>query len=439
MDWASRWRLSATITGAAYLFRVEIEEWLYPDLLSVPARSAPQMSGDQIVASAQQRFPGSEAASYVPALVPGETAHVILGGDHSHDAATAGLEVFVNPYDAHVLGSQDPEQRLMKRIRNLHGRLMVGRTGQAFMELVAGWMVLLLLSGLYLWFPRGHWSVWGVFLPRIRSGKRILLRDLHAVPAVYLTAVLTFQLISGMPWTYFEGKLIRQVADNSPGGVPITDAKRFRSQAPEQPVAAPAGSAQDWLGDLSATNSTHVHSALSTGRLPLDQVVAIATKQGVARPFQITLPRGDAGVFTVRSLSDDPRDTIYLHLDQYSGAVAGRIPFAQLTPMAQSIALGIALHEGRLYGRANQLLGLAGALGAFYLATAATVLWWSRRPKGHLGAQPGTEKFVMPRGAVVLIVVLGILFPLMGASLVLIYCLDRFIAPRTFVKATEQS
>jgi uncharacterized iron-regulated membrane protein len=175
----------------------------------------------------------------------------------------------------------------MERIKRLHGRLLAGTPGKVVIELATSLMVVLIVSGFYLWFPRANWTVWGTFLPRFGSGKRILLRDLHAVGAVYLSVGLCFQILSGQPWTVLSSKAVVAISDATAGGPNTARASRFQSQPP----GAPAGSAQDWLGDLALTNATHVHSA-SGARRTLVEIASIADARKIVRPYQIAMPDG---------------------------------------------------------------------------------------------------------------------------------------------------
>lgn len=83
-----------------------------------------------------------------------------------------------------------------------------------------------------------------------------------------------------------------------------------------------------------------------------------------------------------------------------------------------------------MWGLPNRFAGLAAAAGCFFLALMGGVLWWSRRPKGRLGAPRRVENFVLPRGVVILSLILGLMFPLVGASMILLVVFDRLILPR---------
>lgn len=92
------------------------------------------------------------------------------------------------------------------------------------------------------------------------------------------------------------------------------------------------------------------------------------------------------------------------------------------------------LHEGKLFGLANQLLMLLVCLMILFGAVSGLVLWWMRRPPGRFGVPPLRHDLPRWKTAVVVMALLGIAFPLVGASLVLIGGLDwlfsRFVAPR---------
>jgi uncharacterized iron-regulated membrane protein len=85
------------------------------------------------------------------------------------------------------------------------------------------------------------------------------------------------------------------------------------------------------------------------------------------------------------------------------------------------VGIGIAAHEGQLFGPANQALGLVAALGLITLCVSAIVMWWRRRPRGSLGIPaPGVAEFRIgvPLGAA--ITVLCLLLPVFGLSVLLL-------------------
>jgi uncharacterized iron-regulated membrane protein len=96
----------------------------------------------------------------------------------------------------------------------------------------------------------------------------------------------------------------------------------------------------------------------------------------------------------------------------------------------RAVEMGIMLHEGRFFGLANQLLMLFGCLIVILLAVSGTVMWWQRRPAKTLGAPAMPPNFPLWKGAVAIIAVMGLAFPMVGISLVTVLLLDYLALSR---------
>ena len=132
----------------------------------------------------------------------------------------------------------------------------------------------------------------------------------------------------------------------------------------------------------------------------------------------------DKGVFTVALFADDPRHDATLHLDQYSGQVLADIRWADYGLVARAVESGAMLHEGKMFGLANQLLMLLACLLILLASVSGLVMWWKRRPQGHFGVPPLRHDLPLWKGGVAIMFGLGLLFPLVGASLLLMLVLD---------------
>uniref|UniRef100_UPI001CD846A6 PepSY domain-containing protein n=1 Tax=Novosphingobium huizhouense TaxID=2866625 RepID=UPI001CD846A6 len=62
-------------------------------------------------------------------------------------------DVFVSP-QGRVLGALSSETRIAEIAHRIHGQLLLGRQGSWLVELAASWAIVLIASGLYLWWPR---------------------------------------------------------------------------------------------------------------------------------------------------------------------------------------------------------------------------------------------------------------------------------------------
>ncbi len=98
--------------------------------------------------------------------------------------------------------------------------------------------------------------------------------------------------------------------------------------------------------------------------------------------------------------------------------------------MDRIVGIGVAAHEGQLFGLANQMLGLFTALALATLSISAVVLWWRRRETGVLGAPSPGNKPRWSAGFAVTVIALAVYLPAMGVSLVAVFLLERFVLSR---------
>jgi uncharacterized iron-regulated membrane protein len=112
------------------------------------------------------------------------------------------------------------------------------------------------------------------------------------------------------------------------------------------------------------------------------------------------------------------------------------VNFNQHTLVDRVVGMGVAAHEGHLFGWLNQLLNLCTAMGLILLSISALILWWRRRPEGALGAPVpiGRPRFTL--GLVVIVISLGVYLPLFGLSLLAVAITERFVLRR--IPATQK-
>jgi len=78
----------------------------------------------------------------------------------------------------------------------------------------------------------------------------------------------------------------------------------------------------------------------------------------------------------------------------------------------------------------NQIVCAALSLGLAALAITGFVMWWKRRPAGTLGAPSRERAAPAMRAWIAALVALGIVFPLMGLTIVAVWLVDRMLFRR---------
>lgn len=426
------------VTGAIYLWKPQYEAWRYRELLTVSAGTTTVGTDQQLAAARASVAAPLRAQSFQPAFAAGDTSVVVFRAAGA-GSFSPGLNVYVNPHTGEVVGQLRDDATFMMRVKNLHGSLLAGKTGKYIVELAASWALVLFLTGLYLAWPRRRFEVWGFLLPRLRARGRPFWRDLHAVPAVWVSVATVFLLSTGLLWTQGAGSWYRKISAWTGQGTPReSNAGAHRSALTGWSPPLKAGLAEkiDHLASQLPADEHAGHDAARRSRgatpqpdgpyanaLLLERVVALANQHQIPKPYVVALPVGPHGVFSVLSDRNQPFNRVYLHLDQYSGAVLAEVRFSDFGYLAQFFSWGIVAHEGRLFGLANQVLGTLAAAGVVLLSASGVAMWWQRRP-GHRLTAPESEAR-LPRGVVVGVACLAALLPLLAATLLVLIVSER--------------
>ncbi len=416
------------ITGIIYLFKPQLDPLMYRSLMVVtPAEHT--LSADELMQRVHSRYPKDGITQYLPATAADRSAQFVL------TAKGRELNVFINPYTGAVLGDQDAKLNLQAIARALHGELMIGTVGDRLVELAAGWGIVLVVSGLYLWWPRGKAGA-GVLWPRLNARGRLFWRDLHGVLGFWGSAFLLLMLLSGMTWTGLWGKQFAQVWNTFPAAmwdnVPKSDVQAGElNKANRQTVPwALENTPMPMSGGAHAEHMAHGgHMQMPADPLiSLQQVVDLSTAHRIEPGYSITLPTTDTGVFTVSVFADDPRNDATLHVDQYTGEVLASVGWKDYGPVARATEAGVMLHEGKMFGPFNQIVILLVCLMILLGSASGLIMWWKRRPVGQLGVPPLRHDLPKWKVAIGIMVALGMMFPLVGVSLAVVWVIEWALA-----------
>jgi uncharacterized iron-regulated membrane protein len=460
------------ITGTIYCFQPQIEPLLYPERLVVEPASTPRLTEDALLARATAAMPhGSRALRASIETDPRRSAEFVFalpGGDKQ--------SVYLNPYDGAVLGTLSVEHRFMQVDRMIHRKLLLGKPGELLMELAACWTLVMIGTGVALWWPRAPSTLRRSLLPRIGQRGRPFWKSLHAALGIWLAAGAVAFVLTGLPWSGSWGRQFKAIATQVSLGSPRRAQPRLQSTPPTQSTnmaqpmamaqsmamghtmpmgnhAAPDAHAQGQSGskgddsmpgmvmdDLPlpqapwAVGDTRVpqsHVEALPASLPIERVMAIAQSRGVTGDYDVVLPAAPTGVYTVSRFPADPRGERTLHIDRYSGAVLEDIGYQEYGPVSKAVAYGTSLHMGRYFGLANQIVCATISLGLVAMVVTGCAMWWLRRPARALGA-PARPRGIAPmRAWKTGMLVLGIVFPLMGSTMLVVWAIDRAIVGRT--------
>lgn len=373
--------LLLSITGIVYLFKGNYEKPTLKALKQVTAQKQ-SLSFDQQWQIAKKNWQKTPSGIVLPTAANQATEFV--SGRFSGKSS-----IFINPYNGKVQGKWQVNQTNMHKVRKLHGELLLGSYGTKVVELVASWMVVLLLTGIYLFLPREQgWR--GLFTVRFKAPKRIVYRDLHAVSGFWFSLLLLLLLAGGLPWTDVWGNGFKWVQRQTNTGFPKT-----------------------WQG-------RHFRSTPQGKPLSLDQMLAKAQSLQLTGKVTLSLPRSPQSVFSVANQTSQLSHMRKYHFDRYSGKLIHQASWSDIGMLMKARLWAMAFHQGQ-FGAWNWWLVLLTALGLLLLSTTALLSYLKRKRKGEWSIPTVPSHWQIGKGLVALIVFLGIFFPLFGLSMVAIF------------------
>jgi uncharacterized iron-regulated membrane protein len=404
------------LSGTTFLFKPQIEKWEERAFRNLPVTQT--ATPVHRVEAALAAFPGTSFHSYRLPEREGDAALVHL----ALPAAGAMRDVFVSPQGA-VLGSFDTSTRIVEVARRIHGTLLLGQRGSWLVELAACWAIVMLITGLYLWWPRGRGAA-GVIWPRRRS----LLRDLHAVTGFWVSGFALVLLLTGLPWTDVWGNAFTALRAEMGW---VKGAPQWSTSG--NAIAAPDPHGSHDHGSMHAGHGTHGDLAL------LDALVAHAGSEPLAFPAIVLAP--GAALFgppspdwVVTSNTQNRPLGLSINYDAATGAELTRERFADRHPIDRVVGYGLAWHEGALFGAINQMIGVLTAAALVTMSVTGFLQWRRRMPAGVLGAPALPSDRRTPMFVAIATLTLALLLPLLAASLLLLWFTDLLL-PRLSPKA----
>jgi uncharacterized iron-regulated membrane protein len=400
-------------TGAIYLFKPQLDRWEERGFSNLSPHGA--VSPNAQLAAVMDANPGAQFHSYRLPARDGDAAMIHIGLADGRSMR----DVYVSP-QGDVLGSIDPDSRISATVARIHGSLLIGKMGDWIVELAACWAIVMILSGLYMWWPRGQ-GLQGVVWPRLGKGKRILLRDLHAVTGFWVSGLALVLLTTGLPWASVWGDAFR-----------LARAELGLVQG-----------AQDWKTGSHAPHAEHDHDAMmkmQAAGIPLiglSDMVAKAKLEKLPHPVLVKPPGAPERfgpptpmAWTIKSEAQNRPLNRSISFDVATGKEMSRTGFADKHVIDRAVNYGIAWHEGQLFGWINQLIGVLTALGLITLVISGFMMWRRRKPADALGAPIAPAVPQKIRGVAVIMGVMAILLPLLAVSLLALWLFDRLLLPR---------
>lgn len=337
-----------SLSGALLAFEPQILRWAYADLYYVSdALSQEPRSIDEVSRRVQDQIPEGMTLGTLRIGRPDEAWVYEI-------TSMRKAELFVDPVSCRVLGSIDHDQGFFFQVRKIHrwlgdtldrssdrpgiGRMVVG--------VVSFWSVLVILSGLYLWFPRSR----NAFRMRFRwsvssTAGYARFYQRHTLLGFWCSLPVLALALTGLTWSFPEYR---------DGFYTLCGAEYKNRKLPEH-LTAPSGEYRQWDRALPLVYARHEH------------------------PEWIRFGQGEVEVASAGLLPS---------VSRYVLAVPSQTlePFPGEVDRARKVRSAlVAVHEGLWLGFLSQMLTFLCALTAAYLSWSGLRMFMLRRSRPRAG------------------------------------------------------
>ncbi|MGJ4882020.1 PepSY-associated TM helix domain-containing protein [Bradyrhizobium sp. HKCCYLRH3097] len=344
------------ITGAIMGFEDEIQAGLNAKLSHVAPRTEAPLSPAELVA----RLQADPALGKVSAITLSRDplAAVRVRFARNEDGGRPS-SLLVDPYDGRVLGEPRGEA-FFTTVRHLHRWLLLPGDGNGAGRQITGaavlGLVVLLITGLLLRWPRRASSAALWLKPQLGLSGRGLHRSLHSVIGTWVLPVYLVIALTGLSYSYawYKDGLTWLLA-------PATSGAPMPGKAPRE---GRSGSAE-------------------AKPVALDLVWATLREQIGDRfaVMQLTLPAGAGAAVRVRAWPSEAHDgrRDEFRIDGATGRLLAAERYADKTAGERVLARILDIHRGSILGWPGQLAFMLAAALMPLFAVTGTLLYLSRR------------------------------------------------------------
>jgi uncharacterized iron-regulated membrane protein len=341
--------LIMSVTGVILTYERQLIAWSNSHLKSTPpAAGAERMPVESLLETALQQNPGLQITGITIGSARDATAVIATGDGDLH----------LDLYSGRVLGAgATGMRRFMSDLRVWHRYLGVVGDNRPFAKSITGWsnviFAFIVLSGLYLWFPR-QWT-WRHVRPVVlfKGGLRGKARDFnwHNVLGMWSAVPLFIVVVSAVPISFRWA----------------SDAVYYAVGEQPPPPARAGGAGREGGaargGEPGAARLAGVNGMWARAERQVDgwRTINLRLPQSDSAPLIFAIDRGDGGQPHLRST---------LTLNRKSGAVVSYEDFSTLTT-------GRRIRNVMRFAHTGEVLGIPGQTIAGLVSLGGVVLVWT--------------------------------------------------------------
>lgn len=354
------------VTGCIYAFQEEIQDLTQPYRF-VEEQAAPFLPPSELQEKAEQALPGKlvHAVLYDE---PGRAAQVIF---FNYEPYYHYL-VYMNPYTGELLQTHDVEHSFFGQVLRGHFYLWLpDEIGQPVAATATLIFVVMLISGLVLWWPKNKQGRKQRFSIKWDARWRRKNYDLHNVLGFYVSAIALILALTGLVWGF-------EWFANAYYGL-VSGGKEYAQYEEPPSDMAQQGSLHEMpvLDQLwYKVQAEHPNAAIVEVHPPVspETSILVTVNEEAGTYWQI-----DYRYFDQYSLEELSVDHMWNR-------------FHEATAADKLLRMNYDIHTGAIFGLPGKILAFLASLLCASLPVTGFMVWWGRRKKEKRGKSKAVKE-----------------------------------------------
>ena len=355
------------ISGCLYAFKTQIIEAYNYDKVFISATGSSQTPGEL-----QQKL-SADGKELISITIPESSSRSWNISYKEINGAVSGT--YYDPYSKKELGNGDESlNRFFEVVLDLHRNLLLGNTGRQIGGISVLMMLVLILSGFFLWLPKKLKYLKQGLTVKYKARFQRLNYDLHNVLGFYAMIFLIFIAVTGIYITY---PWVKNALIVSLGGEPVS-----------QINAAEISSENDAFADLmnDMMNRETEKNNLKDRQIVSVQKIVEETNRFFPNPgtLSVEFPNEENPRFMVKKINSDNFLRALLP-DELSFDKTGELKtkeiFLEKPLNKQFTSLAKPLHTGEIMGLPSIIFYFVISLIGAMLPVTGIIIWWHRAKK----------------------------------------------------------
>jgi uncharacterized iron-regulated membrane protein len=356
------------ITGCLYSFIDEIRPIVYQDRIYISSpKQKTRIPLQQLQEKADASLPGKIPLLDVEIYADREHSVVFRYRERNNSANwytdyfISYYRVYLNPYTGEVLKVEDSKWEFFNLVVMLHCSLLLGHLGTQIITWSTVIFMIMLVSGIVLWWPRNQAASAKRFKFKWTTGTSFKRKnyDLHQISGFYVFIIAFFIALTGLAMLL--PKLDKGIQYLVAGG----DLTKIKA----------------------GTNDHHMSGNSYAGLNPpgvLDHILKQAVQQSAGLvKFRIFPPKGAADPIKVQSIKEQSRhhpEQIF-SFNAITGVLTGKQSYAKLAAVDQLHEFYYDVHVGAILSLPGKILAFLVSLITATLPVSGFLIWKNRRRK----------------------------------------------------------